>query len=371
MVMEVLERAQAIEKCGQHVIHLEVGEPDFDTPPPIKEAAIRAIKDGKTGYTHSLGLGELREAIAEHYCKTYSLKELNPEQVIVTSGTSPAMLLAFAAILKSSDEIILSDPHYACYPNFIKFFGGIPVTVPVYEDEGFQFDTERISSRLSERTRGILINSPSNPTGTLLGPGTLESLSKIGLLTLSDEIYHGLTYGEKAHSMLEFTDNCIVFNGFSKLYAMTGWRLGYLIVPRDLIRPIQIMHQNFFISANSISQRAGVAALTDPEVERYVRDMVETYDRRRKVLVNGLKKLGFGIKKEPTGAFYVLADARRFATDSYRFAFEILEKACVGVTPGIDFGTNAEGYIRFTYANSVENIEEALARLGKFLETLN
>ncbi len=370
MVMEVLERAQALEKCGQHVIHLEVGEPDFDTPEPIKEAAIKAIKDGKTGYTHSLGLRELREAIAEFYCKTYGLHSLDPDQVIVTSGTSPAMLLAFAALLKPGDEIIVSDPHYACYPNFIKFFRGIPKSVPIYEDNGFQFDIDGTRKQLSERTKGILINSPSNPTGTLLARETLKALSNLGVLLLSDEIYHGLTYGEKAHSILEFTGNCIVFNGFSKLYAMTGWRLGYLIVPRELIRPIQIMHQNFFISANSVSQWAGLTALTDPEVNKYVNKMVETYNKRRKVLISGLKKLGFGIKKEPTGAFYVLANARHLTSDSHWFAFEILEKACVGVTPGIDFGKNAEGYIRFTYANSIENIEEALARLKKFLESL-
>ncbi len=367
MVMEVLERAQCIEKSGKRVIHLEVGEPDFDTPEPVKEAAIKAIRDGKTGYTHSLGLRELREAIADYYCKTYNLETLDPEQVIVTSGTSPAMLLAFAAILEAGDEIIISDPHYACYPNFIKFFRGVPKKVPVYEENGFQYNIDSIVPELTSRTKGILINSPSNPTGTLLSPETMESLSKLDITILSDEIYHGLTYGEKAHSILEFTDNCIVFNGFSKLYAMTGWRLGYLIVPKNLVRPIQIMHQNFFISANSVSQWAGTAALTDPEVERYVLDMVYTYDRRRKVLINGLKKLGFGIKKDPTGAFYVLANAKKFTSNSYEFAFRILEEACVGVTPGIDFGENAEGYVRFAYANSLENIEEALERLDKFL----
>ncbi|HEC31941.1 MAG TPA: pyridoxal phosphate-dependent aminotransferase [Deltaproteobacteria bacterium] len=371
MVMEVLERAQAMEKCGQRVIHLEVGEPDFDTPEPIKEAAIKAIKDGKTGYTHSLGLRELREAIAGYYCKTYQLSDLDPEQVIVTSGTSPAMLLAFAAILEPGDEIIISDPHYACYPNFVKFFRGNPTTIPIYDDSGFQYNVEDIKQKLTSRTKGILINSPSNPTGTLLSEETLKSLSKLDILVLSDEIYHGLTYGEKAHSMLEYTNNCIVFNGFSKLYAMTGWRLGYLIVPKDLIRPIQIMHQNFFISANSISQWAGVAALTEPEVEKYIREMVEIYDRRRKVLIKGLKELGFGIQSEPNGAFYVLANARKFTTNSYDFAFKILEKACVGVTPGIDFGENAEGYIRFAYANSLKNIEEALSRLRQFLKSLN
>ncbi len=369
MVMEVLERAQAIEKCGQHVIHLEVGEPDFDTPEPIKEAAIRAIKEGKTGYTHSLGLLELRETIADYYCKTYQLKSIDPEQVIVTSGTSPAMLLAFAAILEPGDEIIISDPHYACYPNFIKFFRGIPRTVPIYEERAFQYDTENVKARLSQNTKGILINSPSNPTGTLLSEETLRSLVDLDILILSDEIYHGLTYGEKAHSILEYTDNCIVFNGFSKLYAMTGWRLGYLIVPKKLVRSIQKMHQNFFISANSISQWAGITALTDPDVQKDVSQMISTYDQRRKVLIQGLKNIGFGIRTEPTGAFYVLANAKRFTDNSYEFAFNILEKTCVGVTPGIDFGKNAEGYIRFAYANSVENIEEALQRLGTFLET--
>jgi aspartate/methionine/tyrosine aminotransferase len=260
---------------------------------------------------------------------------------------------------------VLSDPHYACYPNFIRFFGGEPVGVDVWEEDGFQLRPEAVASSLGPRTKAILINSPANPTGTLLSAERMAALANLGPLVVSDEIYHGLVYAGREHSILEFTDRAIVFNGFSKAYAMTGWRLGYVIVPPELIRPLQKIHQNFFISANAFVQAAGIAALREaqPEVVR----MRAVYDERRRFIIPGLRRLGFGIATEPTGAFYVLANAKRFTADSYSFAFEILEQAKVGVTPGVDFGRNGEGYIRFSYANSLDNIAEALRRLEAFL----
>jgi aspartate/methionine/tyrosine aminotransferase len=197
----------------------------------------------------------------------------------------------------------------------------------------------------------------------------MESIADMGKWVLSDEIYHGLVYEGRAHSILEFTDRCIVFNGFSKLYAMTGWRLGYLIVPKNFIRPMQRMLQNFFISANSVAQCAGCTALTDPSVETDVARMRETYDERRRFMIQRLREIGFGITVEPTGAFYIFANAGRFTRDSYAFAFEILENAKVGVTPGVDFGPNGEGYIRFSYANSIENIGTGLDRIEAYLRS--
>ncbi|MEW5933438.1 MAG: pyridoxal phosphate-dependent aminotransferase [Bacillota bacterium] len=364
IVMDVMEKAHALEGQGPPIVHLEVGEPDFDTPPPIKEAAARALAAGHTHYTHSLGLPELREEICAYYCREYGV-EITPDRIIVTSGTSPAMLLVFAALLDPGDEVILPDPHYACYPNTIRFVGGSPVYVTLKEEEGFRYHPEAIRERIGPRTRAALINSPANPTGIVLAPEQLRDLATLDTLLVSDEIYHGLVYDGRAHSLLEYTDRCVVINGFSKLYAMTGWRLGYAILPRELVRPVQKLQQNLMICASSLAQHAALAAFR--ECDAYVRDMVATYDTRRRHLVRRLREIGFGVAVEPTGAFYVLANARRFCTDSYAFAMELLEHARVAVAPGIDFGRNAEGYLRFSYANSLENIEEGMRRLAAYL----
>lgn len=368
IVMDVLERAQELEKQGEHIIHLEVGEPDFDTPACIREAGERALREGKTHYTHSLGLLELREAICEQYEKKYGVN-IAPDQIIVTSGTSPAMLLIFGSLLEAGDEVIISDPHYACYPNFIRFVEGVSIKIPVAEEDGFQFRPEEIRRKITPRTRGIFINSPANPTGNLLSPERMAEIADLGSMVISDEIYHGLVYEGEEHTILEYTDECFVLNGFSKLYAMTGWRLGYVIAPKRFVRPMQKMQQNFFISASAMAQWAGVEALRSKEAAEEVARMVSTYDERRRYMIQRLKKMGFGITVEPTGAFYVLANAKRFSSDSYRFAFDILHNAKVGVTPGVDFGQNAEGYIRLTYANSLENIDEGMDRLESYLET--
>ncbi len=367
LAVEVFERAQALERQGIDVIHLEFGEPDFETPAVIQEAAEKAIKDGRTKYTHSLGILPLREAIAEHYRQRYGV-EVSPEQILVTAGTSPAMLLLFTALLDPGDQVILSDPHYACYPNFIRYADGEPVYVNVEEDDAFQFRSEAIRERLSPRVRAILINSPANPTGTLLAPDRMAAVADLGPWVVSDEIYHGLTYQGKEHSILEFTDRAFVLNGFSKAFAMTGWRLGYVIAPKPFIRALQKAYQNFFISTNEFIQWAGVAALREAgdEVARFRR----IFDERRRTMIAGLRRIDLGVGSEPTGAFYVLANAKRFTRNSYEFAFRILENAHVGVTPGIDFGQNAEGFLRFSYANSLPLIEEGTRRIGRFLAGL-
>jgi aspartate/methionine/tyrosine aminotransferase len=284
----------------------------------------------------------------------------------VASGTSPALLLIFSALLEAGEEVILSNPYYACYPNIIRYIGGVPAFVDVLEEEGFQYLPEMIQEKISSRVKGIMINSPSNPTGNVIDPGRMEEIAGFSPYIISDEIYHGLVYEGKAHSILEFTDHAFVINGFSKLYAMTGWRLGYVIAPLEFVRPMQKLQQNLFISASSFAQWGALAGLkeADQDVER----MRAVYDQRRRFLIPRLRQLGFGIKVEPTGAFYILANAKRFSRDSYGLAFDILKEANVGVAPGIDFGSNAEGYLRFSYANSLENIEEAMRRLENYLE---
>ncbi|VVB70446.1 (5-formylfuran-3-yl)methyl phosphate transaminase [uncultured archaeon] len=368
IVMEVLERAREMERQGINVVHLEVGEPDFDIPPAVKAAYCKALDEGLTHYTHSLGDLALREAICEHYLKAYGVSVM-PGQVVVTSGTSPAMMLVFAALLEHGDEVIVSDPGYACYPNFINFLGAVPARISVFEEDGFSYRPEAIQDRICEKTRAILINSPSNPTGNLLSEGTMRAISQFSPHIISDEIYHGLVYEGREHSILEFTDHAFVLNGFSKLYAMTGLRLGYIIAPEEYVRPIQKMQQNFFICASSLAQRAGIAALR--ETSGNVAEMKRIYNQRRQFIIPRLKELGFGITVEPTGAFYVFANASAFSGDSYRFAFDILEKAHVGVTPGVDFGRNGEGYLRFSYANSMENIAEGLDRIERYLKNKN
>ena len=364
LAVEVFERAQALERQGIDVVHLEFGEPDFETPPAVQEAAQKAIKDGRTKYTASLGILPLREAIAEHYHDTYGV-EVSPEQVLVTPGTSPAMLLLFGTVLDPGDEVILSDPHYACYPNLVRYADGRPVYVDVFEEDGFQYSPEAIRARLTARTRALVVNSPANPTGTVLEPLRMEAIAELGPLVVSDEIYHGLSYEGPDRTILEFTEGAFVLNGFSKAFAMTGWRLGYVIAPRAYVRALQKVYQNFFISTNEFVQWAGVAALREAKEE--ARRFRRIFDERRRAMIAGVRHIGLGVGVEPTGAFYVFANARRFTSDSRAFAFDLVDHAHVGVTPGVDFGANGEGYLRFSYASSIERIEEGLRRIGAYL----
>lgn len=363
--MEVLEKASEMEKQGINVIHLEVGEPDFDIPDKIKEASASAVMNGHTHYTHSLGDLGLRKAVAHHYKKTYSV-DVDYKNVIITLGSSGAILLVLGALLEPNDEVIISNPGYACYDNFIKFTRGKIVDVPVFADNGFQYSPAEIKKRITEQTKAIFINSPMNPTGNLLAPEVIEEISQLGPTVISDEIYHGLVYGDKPHTILEFTKNAFVVSGFSKAYAMTGLRLGYCICPDEFVRPIQKLQQNLFICAGSVAQQCGITALNDCDQELV--EMNSIYNERRIFMLKRLRELGFKIPVEPTGAFYVFVDCSHLSTNSYDLAFDILAKAHVGVTPGVDFGTNGEGFLRFSYANSIENIAEGLNRLERYLK---
>jgi aspartate/methionine/tyrosine aminotransferase len=367
LVMEILDRAAALERQGRSIIHLEVGQPDFDTPPIIVEAAMRALRDGHTRYTHSLGYPELREAIATWHHQQYGVAA-SPDNIVVTAGSSAAMLLVFASLLDPGDEVLLTDPHYACYPNFVSAFAGVPVRIPVREADGFQYDPAAVQAHLSPRTRAIMVNSPANPTGTLTQPERLQQLVEAAgsrVVIVSDEIYHGLVYHGRAHSIREYNPDAVVINGFSKLFAMTGWRLGYAILPPWLLRPVQKFQQSFIISAPDFPQLAAIAALQHADAD--VEHMRQAYDQRRQLVLQRLKEMGLAVLTEPVGAFYVFVNVRRYTDNVYKLAFELLEAAGVAVTPGVDFGPGGEGYIRISYANSLANIEEGMSRLKTFL----
>jgi aspartate/methionine/tyrosine aminotransferase len=368
LAMEVMERAFELERGGADVIHLEIGEPDFPPPRPAVEACAQALARGETRYTDSRGVWELREAIAADHARRAGVA-VEPERVIVTSGTSAAMQLVFSALVGPGDEVILGAPYYPCYPNFVRVAGGVPVPVQTRPEDGYPLDVDAVKAALTLRTRAIVVGSPANPTGAVQSAETLRGLAALGVPLVSDEIYDGLVYdGARVTSALALSGDAFVLDGCSKRYAMTGFRIGWVVAPREAVRPLQVLQQNLFISANHFVQAAALAALRHgaETCER----MRAAYQQRRGLLVAGLRRLGFGVPALPQGAFYVFADARRFGADSLRLAFELLERAHVAVTPGVDFGAAGEGWLRFAYANSDANIARALERLEGVLPAL-
>ena len=364
LAMAVMERAQELERAGADVVHLEVGEPDFDVPPCVQAAAERAAREGHTHYTHSLGTWELREGIAQYYAARYGVS-VSPERVVVTTGTSGGLALLMALLLDPGDDVLLPNPGYACYPNFVRAFHGRPRRFRIEAERGFQYDREVIRAEIGPRTRAVMVNSPANPTAAIQELETLRSLTDLPVPLISDEIYHGLEYGPPAPSMLQVTDRCFVLDGFSKRYAMTGWRIGWLIAPEECVPALQRLQQNLFICPPSVAQHAALAALRGAEAD--VDRMRAAYLQRRDVLLAGLRRLGFGVPNEPRGAYYVLAEARHLDNDSVRLAHRILEEAHVGMAPGIDFGPAAEGHLRISFASALPRIEEGLCRLERWL----
>lgn len=370
VVMDVVARAKELEAAGRDIVRLEIGDPDFATPEVIVRAAEAAMDAGDTGYTQSLGLPGLRDAVAGHMHDSYGV-DVDPADIVVTQGTSPAMLLLFGSLLDPGDEVIMADPCYPAYPNYVSFLGGVPVPVRVRAEEGFRFRLDEVERAVTARTKAIMINSPSNPTGGVLGAEDLTGLAAMaerhGLWLASDEIYHGLQFEGRSHTVLEFTDRAFVLNGFSKAYAMTGWRLGYLIAPRQFVRPAEKIQQNFFLCANHFVQVAGTAALLHAQAD--VARMRAVYDERRRYLVPALREVGLGVAVEPAGAFYVFADARAWGADSIMLAERLLEEAGVAAAPGVDFGPGGEGFLRFSYATSMERLQEGVARLAAWAGT--
>jgi len=366
IVMDVLEQAQALERQGHDVVHLEVGEPDFDPPLPVVEAMRRAVCDGQTHYTHSLGIWPLREAIAARYRDRYGI-EVSPDRVCVTTGTSAAFLMIFGALLETGDAVAMSDPGYPCYPNFVRFVGGRPRPIPIAECDGFQLVPERLDREDLSGVRMFVVSSPANPTGTITGRATYEWILERGFRLISDEIYHELVYtGGQEFSGLEVSDETIVVDGFSKRWAMTGCRLGWMVVPQGMVRAVNRLSQNIYISAPTPSQWGGIAALADGA--GHVESMRQEYAARNALLVEGLRRVGFSVAFPPQGAFYVFADVSRFCNDSFKFCMEMLHEAHVAATPGIDFGRNeTHRYVRFAYTSSQERIALGLSRLEQWL----
>lgn len=368
LAMEVMERGMAMARRGLSIVQLGVGEPDFDAPPAAVGAAIDSLRAGETHYTDSRGVFELREAIAEE-CRARRGLTVDPDQVVVTSGTSPAILLCLNLLVDPGDEVIVATPHYPCYPNMIAVCGGTPVLVPTGPEDGFVIDVAKVRASITPRTRAILLASPANPTGAVQPREVVQGLSELGIPILSDEIYDGLTYDDAVvTSPLGLAEDTYVLDGFSKRYAMTGFRLGYLIAPHKAMRPLQSLMQSFFISTSEFVQQAGLAALREgaPHVEQMRRE----YAARRHLLLGGLRDMGLSIPTDPPGAFYVLVDMRHFGRDSLTLCFDILEKAQVALGPGRDFGEVAEGFVRFSFATARPQIEEALRRLASVLPTL-
>ena len=361
LAMEVMERGMTMARDGVDVVQLGVGEPGFAPPPAVVDAVATAVAAGHTHYTDSRGLHPLREAIAADCARRRGV-DVNPERILVTSGSSPALLLTLGLLLDPGDEIVIPTPHYPCYPNLVTVCGGRPVFVATSPDDGYRIDVDRVRDALTPRTRGILFASPANPTGAVQPREVIHELASLGVPLLSDEIYDGLLYdGTTVTSPLGLADTCFVFDGFSKRYAMTGFRLGYVIAPPTAMRALVSMQQNLFISAAHFVQTVALEALAHGAP--HLHHMQAEYDRRRHLLVDGVRRLGLSVPVTPTGAFYVLADARHLGHDSLAVAFEILERAHVALGPGRDFGAIAEGFLRFSFAADYDDIVTALDRL--------
>jgi len=367
-VMQLLERAKELEAAGRKVIHMEIGEPDFPTPPSVIKAAHRQLDSGDNFYTPSTGAPQLQQAISAWYQTEYGIS-VDAQRILITPGTSGAFSLIYAALLDAGESVLLSDPGYPCQRNFIRLNGGMPINIPVGPDTRYHLSADLIDQHWQAHSRAAVIINPSNPTGTLIDDQTFQAVAdschQYGGYLISDEIYHGLSYGAKARCALEIDDQAIIVNGFSKHWAMTGWRIGWVIVPEDMIDACRRVMQNIFIAAPTLSQHAAIAALAEyDETER----MRLAYDERRKYLLAELPKLGFDIVVEPQGAFYIYANVRRITSDSKAFCWNLLEQAGVAITPGEDFGAfKSAEHVRFSYATSLDNIREGIRRISAAL----
>ncbi len=369
-VMELLARANQLERTGKHIIHMEIGEPDFPTPAVIANAGLESISSNSVRYTQAAGLPDLRRAISNYYKKHYRT-DIDSNRIFITPGASGAFLLVLGLVLNPNKEILLADPGYPCNRNFIRLFDGVPRFISVDASTDFQLNIELIQKNWTENTCGILIASPSNPTGTIIKKEELGKIlswleTKAGFL-ISDEIYHGLEYGDRAISALELTNTVFVINSFSKYFGMTGWRIGWLVVPDSLVDEAEKLAQNIFICAPTHSQYAAIAAFVDKNISELERRKIEL-QKRRDCLYTGLKRLGFDIHANPEGAFYIYAECSQFSTNSFEFAWQLLEQAGVAVTPGKDFGSNkADIHLRFAYTTSIDQLNEGLKRIEKFI----
>ncbi|MEO6022045.1 MAG: pyridoxal phosphate-dependent aminotransferase [Burkholderiales bacterium] len=369
-VVELFNRVGELERAGHHVVNLCIGEPDFPTPQPMLDAAAAALKIGRFPYTASLGMPELRLAIAKFYLDRYNVV-VTPERVVVTAGASGALLLTMGVLVNAGETVLLTDPGYPCNQQFVRMMGGVPFAIPVDSSTGYQLNTDLVNKHWTADTVAALVASPANPTGTMINANAMGKLiaavaSKGGRLIV-DEIYLALNYGEAATSALTLSDEVFIINSFSKYFQMTGWRLGWLIAPSGYVREIEKLAQNLFISNSTIAQHAALASFA-PETLELLEARRHEFKARRDYLIPALQDLGFGVPVVPEGAFYVYADCSRFTKDSYRFCWDLLEKAHVAVTPGIDFGSHrAAHHMRFSYCTAIEELKEGVARIKHYL----
>lgn len=369
-VMELLGKARQLEAQGRSIVHMEIGEPDFTTPEPIIAAAQAALSEGKTHYTPALGLPALREAIAGFYATHHGV-EIAPGRIVITPGASGALLLALGVMLNPGDEVLMADPGYPCNRHFARFVEGAVRAVPVGPQQRYQMDAVSIEQHWGERTVAALLATPSNPTGTVIEQAEMKAIqaavARRGGNLLVDEIYHGLIYEGNAPTALSVSDDIFLINSFSKYFCMTGWRLGWLVVPEAYLREVEKLAQNLFIAAPTLAQYAALAAFK-PETLAILEQRRLAFRERRDFLLTALRGLGFDIPVTPQGAFYLYADCSRFSNDSQQLAMDILEKAGVAVTPGLDFGYyRPERHLRFAYTTSMAQLEEGVRRLEKFL----
>ncbi len=373
-VMEIQTRARQLEAEGHDVIHMEIGEPDFPTPRPIVEAAKRAFDSHAMNYTSARGLAALREKIAVFYQTKYGVT-VDPERILVTAGSSAALVLAFGLLLNQNDEVLMADPGYPCNRHFVRTMGGVPATIPVGAESDYQLTAQHVEQYWTSRSVATLIASPSNPTGTTVSRAELQKIHDAtvahGGTLIVDEIYQGLTYDIEPSTALALSgaEDIFVINSFSKYFQMTGWRLGWLIVPTAYVRHAETLAQNLFISPSAIAQYSALAAFGN-ETLAILESRREELHQRRDYLVCALKALGFLIPVIPQGAFYIYADSSAIAPDSFQFARKILEEAHVAITPGKDFGTHSpERYMRFAYTQPIHRLEEAVSRIRQCIQT--
>ena len=370
-VMEVQRRAFELEAAGRRVIHMEIGQPDFSAPQPVIDAAIRALHREPMGYTASLGLPALREALARFYADRYGV-DVAPERIMVTAGASGAFLIAMGSLIDPGDELLMPDPCYPCNRHFVRMFEGSAKTVPSDERTHYQLSAKDLQRHWGARTRGVVLASPSNPTGTMVPHDALRAIlaevERRGGLAILDEIYQGLTYGGQRHpTALEASEEILVVNSFSKYFSMTGWRLGWLVAPREYVREMERFAQNAFILVSAPAQYAALAAFR-PETIEILEARRAEFQRRRDFLVPALRSLGFEVPLMPEGAFYVYARCARFTDDSESFALRLLDEAGVAITPGVDFGVHrARSHVRFAYTRSLVDLEEGVERIARFL----
>ncbi len=369
-VMQVVARAAVLQAAGRPVIHMSIGEPDFTAPAPVVRALERAAQAGHTQYTSANGLPELRAAIARDYGANYGV-DVDPARIVVTAGASAALSLACCALVDVGDEVLMTDPGYPCNRHFVAAFDGVPRALPVGADTRFQMTRAMLDARWGQATRGALIASPANPTGTSIPFDELgrivDSVRARGGFTIVDEIYLGLRYDEPRRTALELGDDVIVSNSFSKYFHMTGWRLGWLVVPASLAGTFEKLAQNLYICASTLAQHAALACFED-ESQAVYRERRDEFRRRRDYVVPALNAIGLPVPVVPDGAFYAWTDCSAHTDDSARLADELLERTFVSVVPGMDFGVHeAERHLRLSYATSMERLEEAISRIGRYL----